>query len=132
MEWARPVYNIVSDAAITHGIQQRHSHGDLITGTDCRVSIIFVETISGNGKDGSDAMSRHKLDLREIPPPKRHPKIFEAFEELASGETLTLVNDHNPEPLYYQMAAEVESFDADGYSVDRVGSNEFVAVLPKK
>ncbi|QLH79579.1 DUF2249 domain-containing protein [Halosimplex rubrum] len=77
-------------------------------------------------------MAGQQLDLREIPPPKRHPKIFDAFEDLESGEALTLVNDHEPAPLYHQMAAEVESFDAEGYTVDRVGPDEFIATLPKR
>lgn len=77
-------------------------------------------------------MTEQQLDLREIPPPQRHPKIFDAFEELESGDALTLVNDHEPTPLYHQMAAEVESFDAEGYTVDRVGLNKFIATLPKK
>ncbi|WP_424016435.1 DUF2249 domain-containing protein [Halorientalis pallida] len=77
-------------------------------------------------------MPETRLDLRDVPPPERHPKIFEAFEQLDSGERLTLVNDHEPTPLYHQMAAEVESFDAEAYTVDRVGPNEFVATLPKK
>ncbi|MFT4883923.1 MAG: hypothetical protein ACI8U4_001436 [Natronomonas sp.] len=77
-------------------------------------------------------MVEQQLDIREIPPPQRHPKIFNAFGALESGETLTIVNDHEPTPLYHQMAAEVESFDAEGYSVDRVGPKEFIATLPKK
>ncbi|WP_137285477.1 DUF2249 domain-containing protein [Halorussus salinisoli] len=77
-------------------------------------------------------MAEQQLDLREIPPPQRHPKIFEAFEELESGEALMLVNDHEPTPLYHQMVAEVESFDADDYVVDCIGPNEFIATLPKK
>lgn len=77
-------------------------------------------------------MSDHQLDLREIPPPQRHPKIFEAFEEVEQGNALTIVNDHDPKPLYYQMDAEVENFDSAGYSVEQVGPNEFVATLPKK
>lgn len=77
-------------------------------------------------------MSDEPLDLREISPPQRHPKIFDAFAALDSGEALTLVNDHDPQPLYHQMAAEVEAFDAENYTVDRVGPNEFVATLPKE
>lgn len=77
-------------------------------------------------------MAEQQLDLREIPPPKRHPKIFDAFEDLDSGEALTIVNDHEPTPLYHQMAAERQSFDPEGYTVDRIGSNEFIATLPKK
>ncbi|MFW5905720.1 MAG: DUF2249 domain-containing protein [archaeon] len=64
-------------------------------------------------------------------PPPRRPTIFEAFDEVESGDALTLINDHDPKLLYYQMAAEVESFDDEGYSVDHVGQNDFVATLPK-
>lgn len=77
-------------------------------------------------------MTGPTLDLRDVPPPERHPKVFDAFADLDSGEALSLVNDHDPKPLYYQMMAEVESFDADGYVVDRIGPNEFVATLRKE
>lgn len=77
-------------------------------------------------------MAEQQLDLREIPPPQRHRKIFRAFDELESGAALTLVNDHEPTPLYHQMAAEIESFDAEAYTVDRVGPNEFIVTLPKQ
>lgn len=39
---------------------------------------------------------------------------------------------HESTPLYHKMAAEIHSFDAEGYAVDRVGPNEFIATLPKK
>jgi uncharacterized protein (DUF2249 family) len=93
---------------------------------------MFAETVIGDGRLLLDAMAEQQLDLREIPPPKRHPKIFDAFDDLESGEALTLVNDHEPTPLYHQMSAEIESFDAEGYTVDRIGPNEFVATLPKQ
>jgi uncharacterized protein (DUF2249 family) len=41
-----------------------------------------------------------------MPPRERHPKIFGTWEELAPGEAILLVNDHDPVPLYYQFAAE--------------------------
>ncbi|WP_440765161.1 DUF2249 domain-containing protein [Natronorubrum sp. DTA7] len=72
-----------------------------------------------------------KLDVREIPPVNRHPKIHEAFDDLEPGETLTIVNDHEPKPLFYEFQAEVDAFDADGYEVERVGPEEFVAWFPK-
>jgi uncharacterized protein (DUF2249 family) len=77
-------------------------------------------------------MPAETLDLRDVPPPERHPKIFDAFEDLDSGETLALVNDHEPRPLFYEMRAEVDEFDADGYEVERRGPTEFVARLPKR
>ena len=77
-------------------------------------------------------MSEQTLDLRDVPPPERHPKIHEAFAELAPGEALTIVNDHEPKPLFYEFQAEVDAFDADGYEVERRGEAEFVATLPKQ
>lgn len=72
------------------------------------------------------------LDLRDVPPPERHPKIHSAFEELESGESLEIVNDHEPKPLFYEFQAEVDAFDADNYSCERQGVDEFVATLPKQ
>lgn len=46
------------------------------------------------------------LDVRTVPPPQRHPLIFQTFESLAPGEAFLLVNDHDPKPLYYQFQAE--------------------------
>jgi len=53
-------------------------------------------------------MKDDTLDVREIPPPKRHPLIFGAFDSLGEGESFTLVNDHDPKPLYYQFMHERE------------------------
>ena len=72
------------------------------------------------------------LDIRDVPPPKRHPQIHEAFDALESGETLRIVNDHDPQPLFYEFQAEVDPFDAEGYTVERRGGEEFVADLPKR
>jgi uncharacterized protein (DUF2249 family) len=72
-----------------------------------------------------------ELDVRDVPPAERHPTIMETFESMDSGETLTLVNDHEPSPLFYEMKAEVEEFDAENYSVRREGVEEFVAEFPK-
>jgi uncharacterized protein (DUF2249 family) len=49
------------------------------------------------------------VDVRAIPPAKRHPLIFSTFEALAPGESFVLVNDHDPKPLYYQF-----HFERDG------------------
>src|SRR5574341_233962 len=46
------------------------------------------------------------VDARILPIREKHPTIFRTFEGLKSGETMLLVNDHDPKPLYYQFAAE--------------------------
>jgi len=77
-------------------------------------------------------MADQTLDVREVPPPKRHPQIHAAFDALEPGESLTVVNDHEPKPLFYEFQAEVPAFDADGYVVEQRGPTEFAAIFPKK
>lgn len=45
------------------------------------------------------------LDVRSMPPPRRHELIFGRLAELAGGDAITLVNDHDPKPLHYQLDA---------------------------
>lgn len=53
-----------------------------------------------------------ELDVRVIPPRDKHPTIFRTFDALKSGQAMILVNDHDPRPLRYQLAAErPESFE---------------------
>ena len=66
-----------------------------------------------------------ELDARIIPPREKHPTIFRTFDGLKSGQDMILVNDHDPRPLRYQLAAErPDSFDwtylEEGPSVWRV------------
>jgi uncharacterized protein (DUF2249 family) len=51
-------------------------------------------------------MSENLVDVREIVPRERHPLIFSTFDRLAEGESLELVNDHDPKPLHYQFHFE--------------------------
>lgn len=46
------------------------------------------------------------LDVTLIEPRLKHPTIFERFDSLCDGESLTIHNDHDPKPLYYQLLAE--------------------------
>ena len=46
------------------------------------------------------------IDVRPVQPRERHPLIFGSFDALAAGESLLLVNDHDPKPLFYQFQAE--------------------------
>lgn len=73
-----------------------------------------------------------ELDVRPIPPSKRRETIYETFEELEAGESLTIINDHEPKPLFYEFQAEVDSFDTEGYVVEEVEDDKFVAEFPKK
>ncbi len=53
-----------------------------------------------------------ELDVRVIPPREKHPAIFRTFDSLAAGQSMLLLNDHDPKPLRYELAAErPDSFD---------------------
>ncbi len=63
-------------------------------------SVLFV-VATGNA-DTSQNTSR-ELDLREVPPSKRHPLVFANFDALAVGDSFVLINDHDPIPLNRQI-----------------------------
>lgn len=55
---------------------------------------------------GCQSGARGVLDVREMAPRLRHPKIFETFDALEPGGSFVLVNDHDPKPLLYQFTFE--------------------------
>jgi uncharacterized protein (DUF2249 family) len=81
---------------------------------------------------GYRTSSRRYSQQYEIPPQQRHPKIHTAFEELDAGGSLTIINDHDPKPLFYGMQVEIDAFDAGNYAVEQRDDNEFAATFPKQ
>lgn len=72
------------------------------------------------------------VDVREIPPRLKHPTIFQAWMALAAGQSMMIVNDHDPRPLYYQFAAEFNGqfqweYLEEGPDVWRVGITRLTA-----
>ena len=57
-------------------------------------------------KEQPMATTDPQLDVRTQPPARRHELIFDTYAGLTAGEGFVLVNDHDPKPLYYQLAAE--------------------------
>ena len=43
------------------------------------------------------------IDVRSLAPSERHPRIFQTFRDLAPGQGLALVNDHDLQPLRGQF-----------------------------
>jgi regulator of cell morphogenesis and NO signaling len=52
------------------------------------------------------AVAENILNVTLLEPRQKHPTIFVRFDELAEGESLTIHNDHDPKPLYYQLLGE--------------------------
>lgn len=53
-----------------------------------------------------ETITENILNVTVIEPRLKHPTIFARFDELEEGESLTIHNDHDPKPLYYQLIGE--------------------------
>ncbi len=47
-----------------------------------------------------------ELDVRHVPIWERHEMILKEWDALEPGQTLRIINDHDPKPLRYQFEAE--------------------------
>lgn len=47
------------------------------------------------------------IDVRSVTPHERHPLVFESFMQLEPGESILLINDHDPKTLFYQFRTEL-------------------------
>lgn len=47
------------------------------------------------------------LDVTKLAPRDKHTTIFSRYQALRPGTNLTIHNDHDPKPLYYQMQGEM-------------------------
>jgi uncharacterized protein (DUF2249 family) len=45
------------------------------------------------------------VDLRTVPAPDRHDRVYASLETLGPGDVLELVVDHRPSPLRYELDA---------------------------
>lgn len=69
---------------------------------------IFRIKISKKDNESVSKMSSEEniLNVTLLEPRLKHPTIFAKFDELGAGESLTIHNDHDPKPLYYQLLGE--------------------------
>lgn len=65
-----------------------------------------VRRLKSDNKGKPMSAKIETLDLRHLPPRERHAKIFQTWDLLESGETMKIINDHDPKPLRYQFEAE--------------------------
>lgn len=69
------------------------------------------------------------LDLRPMPPFERHEKIFQLWSSLKAGQTLKIINDHDPKPLSYQF--EVEYKGKYGWEYEQKGPKDWIVKIKK-
>ncbi len=44
-----------------------------------------------------------EVDARKYEPKDKRSTILKAFDDLLPGESMVLINDHDPEPLYHEL-----------------------------
>jgi quercetin dioxygenase-like cupin family protein len=71
-----------------------------------RAAVAETEIIEPDAAQSVDEAEVVTLDVRSRAPRDRHARIFAVFDALRPGATFRLVNDHDPKPLKYQLAAE--------------------------
>lgn len=71
-----------------------------------------------------------ELDVRTLPPVRRHPTIFQALDALDVGGRIRLVNDHDPKPLYYQLQAERPG--QFGWEYQEAGPERWVVLITRE
>ena len=64
------------------------------------------EILSASLATSSEGLKQGVLDVRLLPPARRHSLIFQTFDGLSKGSSFELINDHDPKPLYYQFTYE--------------------------
>ena len=69
------------------------------------------------------------LDLRQIMPFERHELIFQKWDALKPGETLRIINDHDPKPLHYQFEAEYK--DQYEWEYEQNGPKDWMVKIKK-
>ena len=53
-----------------------------------------------------ETITENILNVTLLEPKMKHPTIFQRFDDLPHEESLTILNDHDPKPLYYQLLGE--------------------------
>lgn len=53
-----------------------------------------------------ETLENNFINVTLIEPKLKHPTIFRVFDNLNEGESLTIHNDHDPKPVYYQLLGE--------------------------
>jgi len=69
------------------------------------------------------------IDLRNLAPFERHEKIFSTWNNLNDGESVKIINDHDPLPLYYLFLNEYK--DKFEWKYELKGPSDWIFEIKK-
>lgn len=84
-------------------LERRENEGGESQHTDTALLVTMINTSRAVERRGEPRATEREIDLCLMPRPERHPLVFAAFDRLAVGESVVLVNDHDPQPLRIQI-----------------------------
>jgi uncharacterized protein (DUF2249 family) len=97
-------YEGPSPFEMTNGMLIRVEAGTPHSLTAHEDSVLLVTILAPLvGRDETLSFESLLLDLREMPRGQRHPLVFSHLEKLVLGDSFTIVNDHDPQPLRKQL-----------------------------
>jgi uncharacterized protein (DUF2249 family)/quercetin dioxygenase-like cupin family protein len=71
--------------------------------TDAALLVTMIKPSGAGESMGARRAAERDIDLCQVKRPERHPIVFAAFDRLAVGGSLTIKNDHDPQPLRMQL-----------------------------
>ena len=72
------------------------------------------------------------MDVRGLIPSERHGPIRAALAALPAGRILIVINDHNPQGLFFELEAMPESAGKYEYQAEEKGERCWHAVIKPK
>ncbi len=71
----------------------------------------------------------HTIDMTALPQFEKHQKLFGTIDSLKSGETLKIINDHDPKPLKYKL--EIEQKGMFAWEYEQEGPHIWMVVITR-
>lgn len=94
--------------------------------------VMYIRNIAEVHLVAQKEKREHTVDVRGLPPPMRHEQILRMFDDLKPGETMLVVNDHEPVHLAEVLKHMRKNFDAGAYRPYQRGPFEWVGEVRRK
>lgn len=71
----------------------------------------------------------HTLDLPTMSHEEKHQKLFGTLDSLKPGETLKIINDHDPKPLRFRLEAQEKG--GYGWEYQLEGPERWIIIITR-